>query len=83
VASSPIGHVDTWTSPVLFIQGDQDMNVDSLETVDLAQKLRDKGVEVEDIVFPGEAHDFVRHSAWVTIWNATTDFFDRHLGDGK
>jgi len=83
VDSSPIGHVDTWTSPVLFIQGDQDMNVDALETVDLAQKLRDKGVEVEDLVFPGEAHDFVRHSAWVRIWGATTDFFDRHLGGGK
>ena len=83
VASSPIGHVDTWTSPVLFIQGDQDMNVDALETVDLAQKLRDKGVEVETLVFPGEAHDFVRHSAWQKIWGATTDFFDRHLGGGK
>jgi dipeptidyl aminopeptidase/acylaminoacyl peptidase len=81
--SSPLGHIATWTSPVLLIHGDNDMNVDVLESVDLAQKLRDKGVEVKTIIFPGEAHDFVRHSAWTTIWSATTDFFDSHLGGGK
>jgi dipeptidyl aminopeptidase/acylaminoacyl peptidase len=81
--SSPLGHVATWKSPVLFIHGDHDMNVDVLETVDLARKLQDQGVEVQTIIFPGEAHDFVRHSAWTRIWTATTAFFDSHLGSGK
>ncbi len=42
-AASPVGHLDTWRSPVLLIHGDQDMNVDVVETVDLAQRLRERG----------------------------------------
>ena len=69
-ASSPVGHLDTWRSPVLLIHGDQDMNVDVVETVDLAQRLRERGVEVRTLIFPGEAHDFIRHAEWVKVWQA-------------
>ncbi len=69
-ASSPVGHLDTWRSPVLLIHGDQDMNVDVVETVDLAQRLREHGVEVRTLIFPGEAHDFIRHAEWVKVWRA-------------
>lgn len=69
-AASPVGHVETWRSPVLLIHGDADMNVDFVETVDLAERLRERGVEVRTLVFPGEAHDFIRHSAWQKLWHA-------------
>ena len=69
-ASSPVGHIDTWRSPVLLIHGDSDMNVDVVETVDLAQRLRERGVEVRTLIFPGEAHDFIRHSSWQKLWRA-------------
>jgi dipeptidyl aminopeptidase/acylaminoacyl peptidase len=69
-ANSPVGHVDTWRSPVLLIHGDQDMNVDVVETVDLAQRLRERGVEVRTLIFPGEAHDFIRHAEWQKVWRA-------------
>jgi dipeptidyl aminopeptidase/acylaminoacyl peptidase len=55
---------------VLLIHGDSDMNVDFVETVDLAQRLREQGIEVRTLVFPGEAHDFIRHSAWEQLWRA-------------
>jgi dipeptidyl aminopeptidase/acylaminoacyl peptidase len=80
LAASPVGHVDTWRSPVLLIHGDADMNVDVVETVDLAQRLRDRGVNVRTVIFPGEAHDFIRHSAWVTLWNDLDAFFAERLG---
>jgi dipeptidyl aminopeptidase/acylaminoacyl peptidase len=67
-ASSPVGHLDTWRSPVLLISGDADMNVDVVETVDLTQRLRERGVEVRTLIIPGEAHDFIRHSAWRQLW---------------
>jgi dipeptidyl aminopeptidase/acylaminoacyl peptidase len=69
-ASSPMGHLDTWRSPVLLIHGDEDMNVDVVETVDLAQRLREHGVEVRTLIFPGEAHDFIRHAEWQKVWRA-------------
>jgi dipeptidyl aminopeptidase/acylaminoacyl peptidase len=74
-ASSPMGHLDTWRSPVLLIHGDQDMNVDVVETVDLAQRLRERGVDVRTLIFPGEAHDFIRHAEWVKVWRALDPYF--------
>ena len=76
-AASPVGHVETWRSPVLLIHGDSDMNVDFVETVDLAERLREQGVEVRTLVFPGEAHDFIRHSAWQKMWRAMDSLFPR------
>jgi len=74
-AASPVGHVDSWHSPVLLIHGDSDMNVDFVETVDLTERLRERGVEVRTLVFPGEAHDFIRHSAWQQLWRAMDSYF--------
>ncbi len=73
-AASPVGHLDGWRSPVLLIHGDADMNVDVVETVDLAQRLRERGVDVRTLIFPGEAHDFIRHSAWVRLWRSMDSF---------
>jgi dipeptidyl aminopeptidase/acylaminoacyl peptidase len=80
LAASPLGHIDTWRSPVLLIHGDSDMNVDVVESVDLAQRLRDRGVDVRTVIFPGEAHDFIRHSAWTTLWKDLDAFFAETLG---
>ncbi len=78
--SSPVGAIEGWKSPVLLFSGDRDMNVDVLETVDLHQKLRDKGVDVRTVIVPGEAHDIIRHSSWVELWRETQRFFEEKLG---
>jgi len=78
--SSPMSSVDTWRSPVLFIHGDDDRNVPFRETVDLAQKLRKRGVAVEFLSFPDEVHGFLRHQSWVRTYEAAAGFFDRRLG---
>ncbi len=55
--ASAVADVDTWTSPVLFIHGDDDRNVDFAQTTDLVQKLRAKGdVHIELMVYPDEPH---------------------------
>jgi dipeptidyl aminopeptidase/acylaminoacyl peptidase len=78
-AASPLASVDTWRSPVLLIHGDDDRNVSFIESINLITALRKRGVEVEQLVFPDEVHDFLRHANWVRAYQATADFFDRKL----
>ena len=77
--SSPVTSVNTWKSPVLFIHGDDDRNVYFTQTVDLVARLREKGVEIEQLVFPDDVHDFLLHRNWLAAYHAASDFFDRHL----
>jgi dipeptidyl aminopeptidase/acylaminoacyl peptidase len=77
--SSPISSVDKWKSPVLLIHGDDDRNVAFSQTVDLVRKLREHDVQFEELVFPDEVHDFLRHQDWLRAYHAAADFFDRRL----
>ena len=77
--SSPISAVDKWKSPVLLIHGDDDRNVEFAQTVNLVRLLRKNGVDFEQIVFPDEIHDLLRHQNWVYSYSAAGTFFDKHL----
>ena len=77
--SSPLAFVSTWRSPVLLIHGDDDRNVPFTESVALAEALRARGVEVEQLVFPDEIHDFLRHESWVRAYRAADEFLERRL----
>lgn len=77
--SSPMAWLDGWRSPVLLIHGDDDRNVAFAETVDLAEELRKRKVEMELLVIPDEVHSFLRHASWLAAYRATADFFDRKL----
>jgi dipeptidyl aminopeptidase/acylaminoacyl peptidase len=77
--SSPVSTVDTWKSPVLFIHGDDDRNVIFSQTVDLVARLRLRGVQVEQLIFPDEVHDFLLYSSWLRALQANSDFFDRQF----
>ena len=77
--SSPIASIKTWRSPVLLIQGDDDRNVPFAEMVQLVAALRQQGVEFQQLVFPDELHDFLRHKTWLAAYQAGSDFFDAHL----
>jgi len=78
--SSPMASLDTWKSPVLVIHGDDDRNVSFRETVDLVEGLRERHVEVEQLVLPDEIHGFLRTASWLAAYKAAADFFDRRLG---
>ncbi|MGH8139088.1 MAG: alpha/beta hydrolase family protein, partial [Steroidobacteraceae bacterium] len=77
--SSPLGALDHWTSPVLLFTGDADIYVDVAQTVDLAQRLRERHVDVEVTMVPNESHGFVLHQTQVQLWNEMVDFFSRRL----
>jgi dipeptidyl aminopeptidase/acylaminoacyl peptidase len=78
--SSPMAAIDTWKSPVLLIQGDDDRNVPFTETIRLTEALRQHHVPFELIVFPNEVHDFLLYRSWIKAYQASGDFFDRHFG---
>jgi dipeptidyl aminopeptidase/acylaminoacyl peptidase len=77
--SSPMSSVDTWHSPVLLIQGDDDRNVPFGETIGLVEQLRKRNVSFELMVFPNEVHDFLLYESWMKAYAATANFFERKL----
>jgi dipeptidyl aminopeptidase/acylaminoacyl peptidase len=79
LAASPMASLDTWTSPVLLIHGDDDRNVSFIESINLIIELRKREVDVEQLVFPDEVHDFLRHQNWVRGYKAAAEFFGRRL----
>jgi dipeptidyl-peptidase 4 len=82
--SSPVAAVDKWTSPVLFIHGDDDRNVAFQQTTDLVQRLRAKGdVEIELMIAPDEPHEFRLHRNRMEAYERTFEFIDRHIGKKK
>jgi dipeptidyl aminopeptidase/acylaminoacyl peptidase len=78
--SSPIAYVKDWHSPVLLIHGDDDRNVQFSQTIQLAAVLRGQGVEVGQLIFPDEIHDFLTHAHWMAAYEAAAAFFSRRLG---
>ena len=77
--SSPAAAVDSWRSPVLLIHGDDDRNVPFGQTRDLVQRLRDRAVTVEQLIFPDEIHDLLLWKDWVRSYRAAADFLSRTL----
>lgn len=72
--SSPSKYVDSWTSPVLLIHGDDDQNVPFQQSIDLYNRLIGKGVEVEVLVIPDETHHWMVHRNLEKIKQALTEY---------
>ncbi len=77
--SSPVADVAGWSSPVLFIHGDDDRNVRVGQTIDLARRLDARGVAYEELIIPDEIHDFLLDRSWRKAMGATADFLERKL----
>ena len=68
---------------MLLIHGDDDRNVSFIESINLVTALRKRDVEVEQLVFPDEVHDFLRHANWIRAYKASADFLQRKLAGRK
>lgn len=77
--SSPVAHLNTWTSPVLIIHGDDDGNVDFHQSIDLARRFEEKGFPFESLVIPDETHHWLKYSNMVKVDSSVADFFKRKL----
>lgn len=78
--SSPIADAAHWQSPVLFIHGDDDRNVDVAQTIDMAEYLRARDVRFEELIIPDETHGWSLYSSWLKVATATSAFLIQELG---
>ncbi|MEP7185262.1 MAG: prolyl oligopeptidase family serine peptidase [Rhodanobacter sp.] len=81
--ASPVASIARWKSPVLLIQADDDRNVPFAQTVDLVPLLRKHRIPYELIVLPDETHDLLLWRSWLRNFDATANFFERTLKEGK
>lgn len=78
-ASSPIAHLESWTSPVLLIHGDDDRNVSFAHSIDLYKRLSEKGVELETLVIPDDTHHWMKFGNLMKVNQAMINFFVKQL----
>jgi len=81
--SSPVSAIDRWESPALFIHADDDRNVRFSQTVDLLQRLRAKGVELEEITIVDDTHHFMLHANQRRVNAAIAEYLERKLRPGQ
>ncbi len=77
--SSPVSNVSTWRSPVLMIHADDDRNVRFSQTVDLVQRLRARGVELEEVTIVDDTHHFMRHENQKRVNALISEYLERKL----
>jgi len=79
-ARSPIGRVDRIRTPLLVIQGANDVRVVRAESDQIVEALRARGVEVEYLVKDDEGHGFTNPRNLIDMYRTADRFLARHLG---
>jgi dipeptidyl aminopeptidase/acylaminoacyl peptidase len=80
MARSPITRVDQIRTPLLVIQGANDVRVVQAESDNLVTALRARGVEVDYLIQTDEGHGAVNPQNMIEMWRAISGFLARHLG---
>lgn len=76
---SPTFHAAAVTHPVLLVQGANDAVAIPQEAQAFVSAVKAKGVTAEEVVLPGEGHEFSSTGARETAYRAAADFLDRNL----
>lgn len=79
-ARSPISRVDRMRTPLMVVQGGNDVRVVKAESDQIVDALRARGVEVEYLVKDDEGHGFVNPDNNIDVYRAADRFLARHLG---
>ncbi|MER5419590.1 S9 family peptidase [Streptosporangium roseum] len=80
LARSPISRVDRIRTPLMVVQGANDIRVVKAESDRIVDALRARGVEVEYMVKDNEGHGFVNPDNNIDMYRAADRFLARHLG---
>ncbi len=80
MARSPIAKVDQIRTPLLVIQGANDVRVVQAESDNLVDALRARGVAVEYLIQTDEGHGAVNPENTIEMWHAISRFLAEHLG---
>ena len=80
MARAPITKVDLIRTPLMVIQGANDVRVVQAESDNLVNALRARGVEVEYLIQADEGHGAVNPENMIEMWRSISRFLARHLG---
>ncbi len=80
LARSPIQHLDRFRCPAIFFQGSEDKVVPPNQSQSMASALREKGIPVAYLEFPGEGHGFRQADNIVRAMESEYGFFCRVFG---
>ncbi|MGH3726137.1 MAG: S9 family peptidase [Mycobacterium sp.] len=80
LARSPISRVDQIRTPLMVVQGANDVRVVQAESDNIVAALRARGVEVEYMVKEDEGHGFLNPENQIDLYRATERFLAQHLG---
>ncbi len=77
---SPLSKVNQIKIPLLIAQGANDVRVPQAESEQIVEAMKEKGLEVEYMIFPDEGHGFVKPENRLKFYAAVEKFFAKHLG---
>ena len=77
--SYPFYHVDKIVTPTLFLAGDKDFNVPLLNSEQMYQALKSRGVDTELVIYPGQYHGIRRPSFLRDRYQRYLDWYAKHL----
>lgn len=78
-AKSPLFHAENIIKPLMVLQGANDPRVLKVESDDIVEAVKNKGVPVEYIVFDDEGHGFVNKENEIKGYKAILDFLNKYL----
>ena len=77
--SSSISAIDTWKSPVLLWQADDDRNLDASQTIGLIPLLRARDIYFELVMVPDDLHEVAIHTRMIDMYAHVGDFLRRFV----
>jgi dipeptidyl aminopeptidase/acylaminoacyl peptidase len=80
LARSPITRVEQIRTPLMVIQGANDVRVVQAESDNMVAALRARGVEVEYMIKEDEGHGFLNSDNVIDMYHAVEKFLAEHLG---
>jgi dipeptidyl aminopeptidase/acylaminoacyl peptidase len=80
IRQSPLTHADKIKTPLLIVQGANDVRVKKRQADQIVISLRDRGFPVEYMVAPDEGHGFARPINIMAMLAMTEKFLAKHLG---
>jgi len=78
---SPVFHADNITAPLLIAQGANDPRVKKIESDQMVEAMKKRGMEVEYLVKDNEGHGFRNEENMFDFYEAMEQFLSEHLKD--
>ncbi len=76
---SPLFHADNIQKPLMVLQGANDPRVLKVESDEIVEAVKKKGIPVEYIIFDDEGHGFLNKENQITAYKAILDFLNKYL----